>query len=256
MNTPEPNWFTTGGDDYARFRPQYPFGLIQELAALPARHRLAVDVGCGNGQLTNLLAEHFDVVIGVDPSAEQLAHALAGNRVQYVSGQAEQLPVEDRSADLVAAAQAAHWFDLPRFYEQVRRVAAPGAVIVLLAYGEPILHPDQLNRRLVRFARKQIGGYWPPEISHVYRAYRSLDFPFAPIDISPVDIELQLDLHQLLGYLGTWSAVRAAAAAGQEHLLTDFAAELGALWQDPDTPRPVRMPVYLRVGHIGRAAAS
>jgi predicted TPR repeat methyltransferase len=46
------NWFDDGGQAYARFRPEYPPVLASYLASLVPGHFLAVDVGCGTGQLT------------------------------------------------------------------------------------------------------------------------------------------------------------------------------------------------------------
>ena len=54
--SPEPqparNWFEQGGRAYARFRPDYPPQLSAFLASVAPTRQLAVDVGCGNGQLT------------------------------------------------------------------------------------------------------------------------------------------------------------------------------------------------------------
>ncbi|MCJ2185059.1 class I SAM-dependent methyltransferase [Novosphingobium sp. 1949] len=70
------NWFDQGGADYARFRPDYPAALAQELARLAPARRVALDVGCGNGQFTQALGAVFAAVIGIDPTA----HAPTGAR--------------------------------------------------------------------------------------------------------------------------------------------------------------------------------
>lgn len=78
MNSPNAerkNWFDQGGQAYARFRPEYPPALAAYLASLAPDTALAVDVGCGNGQLSKLLAAHFEAVAGFDPSEDQIAHA-------------------------------------------------------------------------------------------------------------------------------------------------------------------------------------
>lgn len=41
------------------------------------------------------------------------------------------------SAQLVTAAQCAHFFDLPRFFEAADRALAPGGVLALYGYGFP-----------------------------------------------------------------------------------------------------------------------
>ena len=51
------NWFAEGGDAYSRFRPEYPAELASFLASMAPGKALAIDVGCGSGQLT---ARHFE----------------------------------------------------------------------------------------------------------------------------------------------------------------------------------------------------
>jgi SAM-dependent methyltransferase len=130
---PTRNWFEQGGRAYARFRPEYPPQLAAFLASIAPDKRMAVDVGCGNGQLTKLLAPHFDAVVGLDPSADQIANIIPNERITYQCAPAEQLPLADSSASLITAAQAAHWFDLPSYYREARRIAMPGSVLALIS---------------------------------------------------------------------------------------------------------------------------
>ena len=53
------NWFEQGGEAYARFRPHYPEELTDYLAGTVTDRSLAVDVGCGTGQLTRQLARQM-----------------------------------------------------------------------------------------------------------------------------------------------------------------------------------------------------
>ena len=69
------NWFDAGGSAYALFRPEYPAGLSTFLASTVKGQGRAVDVGCGNGQLTCQLADHFTTVVGIDSSEDQIANA-------------------------------------------------------------------------------------------------------------------------------------------------------------------------------------
>ena len=126
------NWFARGGRSYALYRPDYPPELPAFLACTSPGRGVAVDVGCGNGQLTVQLAEHFSKVIGTDPSADQIAHPTSHDRVEYFRAPAERQPVPDQTADLITAAQAAHWFDMPAFCAEVRRIARSEAVVALI----------------------------------------------------------------------------------------------------------------------------
>jgi SAM-dependent methyltransferase len=246
-NPPARNWFDQGGRAYARFRPEYPRELAAYLASLAPDHDTAVDVGCGNGQLTQLLAPYFGKVVGLDPSADQIANAIPDERIDYRCAPAEQLPLPDASASLVTAAQAAHWFDLPAFYREVRRIARPGAVVALVSYGVMKLEAE-LDERFQKFYRDEIGPYWPPERKLVDSGYATIDFPFE--ELAPPALEIRLDWHlsEFLGYLTTWSAVRSAREAGREDLLIAFANDIGAAWGDPNRRRPVRWPINMRIG--------
>lgn len=239
------NWFDQGGAAYARFRPEYPPELPRWLAAQAPNTTLAVDVGCGNGQLTAGLAAHFQRVLGLDPSGEQLAHASPHPRVDYACAPAERLPVAPGSASLVAVAQAAHWFDLPRFYAEVRRIAQPGAALALICYG--VLRLDAaLHARFLHFYVREIGPYWPAERKLVDNGYADLPFPFQAQAAPALEIRKEWDLPALLGYISTWSAVRRAREAGRQEVLQNFSADLAMLWGDPTRRREVAWPIRIR----------
>lgn len=243
------NWFDRGGQAYARFRPEYPPQLAGFLAESSPSRELAVDVGCGSGQLTVQLATHFDEVIGLDPSADQLAHAAAASGIRYACAHAERLPLPERSASLLAAAQAAHWFELPAFYAEVRRVARDGATIALVSYGVPRLE-DDLQGRFERFYHLELAPYWPPERRLVDSGYRDMSFPFTELPAPAMEIRLAWTLDELLGYLSTWSAVQRLRDAGRSDILADFTREIATAWGDPATRRAVSWPINMRVGRL------
>ncbi|MGJ7914972.1 class I SAM-dependent methyltransferase [Massilia sp. LXY-6] len=246
---PARNWFDQGGQAYARFRPEYPRQLAAFLASQAPDDALAVDVGCGNGQLTQLLAPYFGKVVGLDPSADQIANAAPNERIDYRCASAEQLPLRDAGASLITAAQAAHWFDLPAFYREVRRIARPGAILALVSYGVLKLDPA-LDARFQTFYWDEIGPYWPAERKLVDTGYATIDFPFE--ELAPPALEIRLDWHlsEFLGYLTTWSAVRSAREAGKEELLVRFANDIAQAWGDPDLSRTICWPINMRIGRV------
>lgn len=250
-------WFSGGGAQYAQSRPTYPVELATTLAALAPRRRLAVDIGCGTGQLTVLLAEHFDTVIGIDPSADQLAHATAAPGVEYRCAAAEDPGLDDGSADLITVAQAAHWLDLPAFYEQVRRIAAADAVLALITYGRVVLDDEAvggaLADRFARFYRDEVGPYWPPERVHVDNGYASLVFPFTPIPVDAPSIRRNWTLDEFAAYLRTWSAARAAERAGAPSLIDALVDDLRPHWGSADRRREVQWPVTVLAGLVNWA---
>lgn len=246
---PTRNWFEQGGRAYARFRPEYPPQLAALLASMAPTNRLAVDVGCGNGQLTQLLAPHFNKVVGLDPSADQIANIIPNERITYQCAPAECLPLADGSASLITAAQAAHWFNLPTFYQEVRRVAEHGCALALISYGVLNLEPA-LNERFQRFYWDEIGPYWPPERKLVDTGYATIDFPFDEWVAPSLEIKVHWHLSEFLGYLLTWSAVRSAQETGREEILLNFADDISAAWGDENIRREVAWPINMRIGRL------
>jgi len=239
--------FETDGEAYARHRPTYPPALAQALAAMCARTDHALDVGCGTGQLSTLLAASFARVTATDPSQSQIASAAPHPRVTYAVEPAEAIGLADGSVDLVVAAQAAHWFDLEPFYAEARRVARPGAVLALISYGVPELEGEP-GARFEGFYWGEVHRFWPPERAHVEKGYATLAFPFPEIPLPPLAIERSWSLADLLGYIETWSATKPARAAGQGALIERLAADLAQVWGEG--PRAVRWPLIGRVARL------
>jgi SAM-dependent methyltransferase len=202
---------------YAKFRPLYPNSIFAMIASsVEGNKRLAVDVGCGSGQATVALAEHFDNVIGVDPSEAQIQHATPHDNVTYQLGDANCLPVEGESVAAVVAAQAAHWFDIPKFYQEVHRVLQPGGCLALLTYGNPEFRQDQKLQKMVTETLYEDvlgkGGYWDDRRFFVENRYR--DIPLLSEEspkfrgeriLAGYDIDKDLAKEDLIGYLRSWS---------------------------------------------------
>jgi SAM-dependent methyltransferase len=234
---------------YAASRPSYPPELGAYLAANAPSRQLALDCGCGNGQLSLLLADHFDQVIATDASAQQIAAAKPHPRVTYRTAPAEASGLEPATADLIVAAQAAHWFDIEAFYAEARRVARPGALLALVAYG--VFHVEgEAEAPLQEFYWNTIGPYWPAERRHVEEGYSTLPFPVAELPQPDLAIERQWTREQFLAYVDTWSAVKEAEKVIGRGPVDALAASLQSAWPD-GTLMTIRWPITVRAGHLG-----
>lgn len=249
MNGAFKDHFSQQAPDYARYRPNYPAQLFAWLAGVAPARGTAWDCGTGSGQAALGLAAHFGRVVATDPSRSQLEHAAHHPRVEYRIAPAEVSPLDTASVDLVTVAQAIHWFDLERFYAEARRVLRPGGVIAAWTYT--LLDVEAgIDELLTDFYRNVVGPYWPPERRMVDDRYRSLPFPFEPIEAPAFEIRSDWTRDDLLGYLGTWSATRACMQAENADPLVAFARRLAPLWPDPGLVKTLRWPLHLRVGHV------
>jgi SAM-dependent methyltransferase len=241
--------FSTVSSRYRAFRPRYPPALFAWLASISPRRERAVDLGCGTGQASVALAAHFDEVIALDPSREQIAHAEAHARVSYRVAPAEATALPDASADLVIAAQALHWFDPVRLHPEVARIARPGAVFAAFTYGLCRVGPA-IDEIVSRLHHAILGPLWPPERAHVDAAYRTLPFPWPEIVAPSHCIEESWVLDELTGYLETWSAVSAYRRKTGEDPLSLVIHDLRAAWGPPEDRRRVTWVLTVRAGRL------
>lgn len=134
----DPSLYAGSARHYPVGRVAYPAQLAEELAAAVPLDGSGVllDVGCGPGSLTLLLAAHVATAIGVDADADMLGEAarLADeHQVQNVSWhhlRAEDLPADLSDPYVVTFAQSFHWMDRPRVAAAVRRMLVPGGALV------------------------------------------------------------------------------------------------------------------------------
>ena len=91
---------------------------LAEALSLDGTGRL-LDVGCGPGVVTLVLARHFAEGIGVDPDVGMLAEAqrraaVAGiANFRWVLARAEELPLDLGTFRMASFAQSFHWMDQP-----------------------------------------------------------------------------------------------------------------------------------------------
>jgi len=124
--------------NYVRYRPGYPpeiLDLLRKECGLQPAHIVA-DIASGTGIFTRLLLENGNSVFAVEPNTEMReagAHELESyDRLVSMAGTAEETTLRSASIDYVTAAQAAHWFDLPRARAEFVRILRPGGWCVLI----------------------------------------------------------------------------------------------------------------------------
>jgi ubiquinone/menaquinone biosynthesis C-methylase UbiE len=242
--------FSKQAATYAAYRPTYPPELFAWLAELVRQRTLAWDVGTGSGQAAVGLAGHFERVVATDASAAQLQHAAAHPRIEYRVAQADASGLAAESVDLVTVAQALHWFDIGRFFSEARRVLAPGGVLAVWCYGDPVLEDSVLDQILRSYNRGTVEQYWPPERDLVLEEYRSIRFPFDQVDSPHFALQARWSLRELVGYLRSWSATSQYLKRHGSDPVVAVETEMRRAWGPDQTKYLIRWPVTLRVGRI------
>lgn len=194
------------------------------------------------------LAAWFDHVVATDASAAQIANAEPHPKVTYRVARADASGLPDRTADLVCIAQSLHWLDLPAFYAEVRRVLVSGGMLAVWTYGRPWIDAAELDALLADFYENIVGPYWPPERRWVEDGYRTLPFPFDEVPIAAPVMSARWSLPQLLGYVGTWSAVSRYAQATGSDPLPSLHERLLPRWGAPERARLIEWPLTIRAG--------
>lgn len=116
---------------YERGRPSYPEESILWIVGEERVH--VVDLAAGTGKLTHRLVDLGHKVVAVEPALPMLERLIAtDSKTWAVNGAAEAIPLRDRWADVVTAAQAFHWFDAAAAVPEIGRVLRPGGRLGLM----------------------------------------------------------------------------------------------------------------------------
>ncbi|KAL4804731.1 S-adenosyl-L-methionine-dependent methyltransferase [Aspergillus unguis] len=155
-----------------------------------------IDVGCGPGNVARNLCPHFNETLGLDPSegmiaaAREIAQAKPETQgIRFHVSTAEDLglsletgPVAESSVDMIVAATAAHWFDMPKFWKSAARVLKPGGSVAIWGSSNLIVDPsvpnaEAIQKRLDQF-EDEIEPYFLPGNVLTRGLYKDLGLPW------------------------------------------------------------------------------
>lgn len=239
--------FGAGSAVYAAARPRYPDDLFAWIAAHCREHTRAWDCACGNGQAALGLAQHFAQVCATDLSTGQLAAAIKDPAIAYAVQSAEAPAFAPASFDAICVAQALHWFDLASFWPAVQRVLRPGGVFAAWGYAWFTVTPA-VDRVVAAQLLPRLAAYWAPQNRLLWDGYRTIAWPFAPLDPPDFAITVEWTAVQLWDYIGSWSAARRCMEAEGAPALAAARTALLAAWGDSHSPRRVTMPLTVQIG--------
>jgi SAM-dependent methyltransferase len=189
--------FSSRVENYVRCRPSYPKEVIDTLERECGltQDSIIADIASGTGIFTKLLLEHGNRVFGVEPNAD-MQHAGEKFLKSYpkftsVNGIAEATTLPPKSVDFVTAAQAGHWFDIPKARQEFARILRSGGWLVFLwnerrIDSTPFLRDyEQLLLRYgtdyeqVRHEHTVVGAFFDPHPFHERTFELKQEFDYA-----------------------------------------------------------------------------
>lgn len=244
---PFKDYFSNHAQDYATYRPDYPPELFKFLSEVVPEHNLAWDCATGNGQAAVELANYFKHVIATDASEQQIATAVAKDNITYRVMPAEKTDFADQSVDLITVAQALHWFDFDKFYNEANRILKPQGVLAAWSYGLSRIDPE-VDKVIDILYNDITKPYWDHRRQLIDEKYQTIPFPLQKITAPAFVIEKNWDLLHFINYLNTWSGLKNYINKTNTNPLDDLLPKFMVAWGDPAQNKLVRWPVYLLAG--------
>jgi trans-aconitate 3-methyltransferase len=201
------NYSASAAQAYLKNRRGYSENIINlvmnEHTANGGQTKLLLDVGCGPGQATRALAPSFEHVIGADPGESMIDAAKgassddrtkSGESITYEICGAEDLSQLSalkkystnglECVDLITAATAAHWFEMPKFWTQASRILKPGGSVILWCGAGYTCNPNttpnaaKLHDLWTKFETETLAPYELPGNRLTREFYKDLGMPW------------------------------------------------------------------------------
>jgi SAM-dependent methyltransferase len=243
------DYFSGHASSYAAARPLYPGALFEWIASQCKIRSLVWDVGCGNGQASVALADYFDQVFASDPSSAQINSASPHAHIRYAVEPAEQSSLPDKSVQCVCVAQALHWFNFERFFNEAKRVLQPDGLLVAWTYEKSSVNKN-IDAVFEKLYRGILDNYWPPERKHVETQYRNISFPFKAIPTPHFRLQCNWNLPEYLAYLRSWSATQRYLKATGIDALGAVENDMRQAWGNPSDVHAVLWPLTVKAGRL------
>ena len=133
-------------DDSAVLQREIADRLLERLDLIQLKPQMILDVGCGTGYCGRLLKKRYRRarVIGIDIATGMVRRAQekAGwfSRRGFICGDAESMPVRDKSVDMIISNLTLQWCRPDKVFSEFVRVLRPGGVLMFTSFGPDTLY--------------------------------------------------------------------------------------------------------------------
>lgn len=205
---------------YARYRRPYPKQIFHDVISyymLDGRGRL-LDLGCGTGELAVPFSKYFEMVIGVDPSADMLEEARErGKRegvenVEWHEGKAEEIDDRYGPIRLTTAGVSFHWMDQPIVFKKVYASTERGGGMVIIDDTSPVRGKEKtedwkMKRKelIIKYLGedRRAGDHLHKDFIPEKRPFEELiaESPFKTFESKEYSYETERGIDEILGFL-------------------------------------------------------
>lgn len=215
--------FTNRVDDYIKYRPGYPAGIVDLLVkdCGMGPDWVVADIGSGPGNLSTIFLANGNLVIGVEPND---AMRRAGERLlaeypnfRSAKGAAEATTLATGSVHLITAGQAFHWFKQKETREEFRRILKPGGWVALI-WNDRDMRADRLSSEYERILSEMAPEY-PSVRGNNNEESEIAEFFGHPVRRAQFSNSQTFDLQGFLGRMLSSSYVPQAGSPGHEAIL-------------------------------------
>lgn len=216
------NFFATASHSavYAACRPKPSSEIMSHLIGYCKEKNpdlnTAIDVGCGSGQLTQLLSPFFKKIIGYDVSETQVTEARKINtklNVSFDVSVGEKMDqITDASVDLVTCCQSFHWMNQGIFIPEVKRILKKNGVFAIVSYQMARIegtHDQLLIRKF--YKSTELSKYWlRDERKSIDQEFPDLKLPLDDLKrVTCLEVKVSdVNVSGVIGYCKSWSAVQ------------------------------------------------
>jgi hypothetical protein len=175
-------------------------------------------------------------------------------RIEYRVASAEQSGLAPDSIDLVVVASAVHWFDLPRFYEEVHRVIRAGGALAAWTYHVAHVGPP-LDKVLRPFYQDVVGPHFAAGARMVDARYEGLSLPGDPLKPPSFSVSVRWNADQVLRFVKTWSGVQSYMAVAKKDPVVEIEGAVREALHGGDSAVELSWPLYIRATRLWKAGA-
>jgi len=225
MNKDELKKFKGLSKNYSLGRKQLPEVVTKFIHNLLSLEETILDLGCGNGISTRQINTKFiKKIIGVDINPQMINLAQNSNKldkINYLVGSAENLPINSNSIDKVFCVRSFHWFSNLRAIQEIFRVTKEGGSFIIIDKDEISSHKKGFKEFIYPFLTEKV-----PDAKKNYESSSDFINDYFDFDFSKkINIKEKYNYEESINYfksLSWWTFVRDKQSTNMVNLLSEF----------------------------------